>query len=146
MTTTTYDAKLDYMIDNAELDMKYGGENSERRNVILYTGITLLCFVFAQVYNRFSHGVYSTYMTYAFVFPLILGWVPALVFWRLPDVRRSGIISRNAWHSGIAAVTVSSLLRGIFEIAGTSSPYQSYLMIAGIAMLITGLAAFITKR
>jgi hypothetical protein len=45
----------------------------------------------------------------------------------------------NCYNSGIAALTVKSLLEGIFEIAGTSSPYLTAFTVCGWAMLITGL-------
>ena len=39
-------------------------------------------------------------------------------------------------------MTVSSLLRGIFEIAGTASDYQTWLMYFGLAMLAAGAVLF----
>lgn len=41
----------------------------------------------------------------------------------------------------LAAVMVSCVLRGIFEIAGTSSVYQALLMWFGIAMSVVGAVA-----
>ncbi len=49
-----------------------------------------------------------------------------------------GLISSLLWNTGTAAVTVSSLLRGIFEIAGNSSVYQQILMNAGRFLLLGG--------
>ena len=44
------------------------------------TGTYLLCMVlcalFGAVYERFSHGVWSCFMVYAFAFPLLLGLMP----------------------------------------------------------------------
>ena len=95
----------------------------------------MFCGIFYLVYNRFSHGVHSPYMTWLFVWPLVLGVVPG-VYWKWRrNIARPGCIPLNLYHSGVAAVTVSSMLRGIFEIAGTSSVYQEWLMQAGIIML-----------
>ena len=107
------------------------------RTAVVYFGVTLFCAVFYLVYNRFSHGVHSPYMTWLFVWPLALGVIPAVYWrWRLQGgAPGPGRIPKNLYHSGVAAVTVSSLLRGIFEIAGTSSVYQERLMQAGFAML-----------
>ncbi|MBD5512782.1 MAG: hypothetical protein HDR08_16280 [Lachnospiraceae bacterium] len=115
-------------------------ENRRKRNRIgrtagVYCGVTVFCGIFYLVYNRFSHGVHSPYMTWLFVWPLVLGVVPG-VYWKWRrNIARPGGIPLNLYHSGVAAVTVSSMLRGIFEIAGTSSVYQEWLMQAGIIML-----------
>ena len=40
-------------------------------------------------------------------------------------------------------VTVSSLLRGVFDIAGNSSVYQTAMMAAGFVLLFAGLILYI---
>ncbi len=40
------------------------------RTSLNYLWISLFCLLFGAVYELFSHGVYSMYMIYAFVFPL----------------------------------------------------------------------------
>jgi hypothetical protein len=52
-------------------------------------------------------------------------------------------IATNLYYSGISALTASSMLRGIFDIAGTASVYQTYLMYAGLAMTIGGAVMFL---
>jgi hypothetical protein len=52
-------------------------------------------------------------------------------------------IALNLYYSGIAALTASSMLRGIFDIAGTASIYQTYLMYVGLAMTIGGILMFL---
>lgn len=125
-------------------------ENRNKRGlskgVMIYLIITIFCQVFFLIYDQFSHGVRSPYMTYLFLWPLLLGLVPGLLFWCIPHIRRQGRISANLYHSGVAAVTVSSLLRGIFEIAGTASEYQEWLMMAGGVMLFVGVGAYLLKR
>ena len=81
-------------------------------------------------------------MTFLFVPPLVLGFIPSLFFRFIPKMPKQKKLSANLYHSGVAAVTVSSLLRGIFEIAGTASDYQEWLMIAGGIMLACGLLAY----
>lgn len=46
------------------------------RTALLYLAATILCAVFGAVYEVFSHEVYSYYMIYAFLFPLIGGALP----------------------------------------------------------------------
>jgi hypothetical protein len=47
-------------------------------------------------------------------------------------------LSTLFWHTGTAALTVSSLLRGVFEIAGNASIYQHWMMVAGWILLGIG--------
>ena len=68
-------------------------------------------------------------MTFLFAWPLLLCAVPALVCLHVRRIPGPSVLSSLFWHTGTAAVTVSSLLRGIFEIAGNSSVYQTALMI-----------------
>ena len=75
-------------------------------------------------------------MTWLCGWPFVLGVLPSVFFWKYKIFRSPGRISINIWNSGVAALTVSSLLRGIFEIAGTASDYQEWLMRAGGVMLI----------
>lgn len=111
--------------------------------VRVYLPVTLFCLVFFLIYDRFSHGVRSPYMTWLFLWPLVLGLLPSLVlqlFVRLPRQRR---LSADLYHPGVAAVTVSSLLRGVFDIAGTASDYQAWLMVFGGVLLICGAVVYV---
>lgn len=116
------------------------------KGIKIYLPITVFCFVFFLVYDRFSHGVRSPYMTYLFAWPLVLGLLPSVLLWLFPRIRRQKRISADLYHAGVAAVTVSSMLRGILEIAGTGSDYQQWLMIAGGVLLLGGIIAYILDR
>lgn len=85
-------------------------------------------------------------MTFLFAWPLCLGLIPALLIWKLPVVPEPGRLSANLYHSGVAALTVNSVLRGIFDIAGTSSNYQVYLAAAGAMLLVGGVAAYMGRK
>ena len=113
---------------------------AERRSlgVKVYAPVTVFCAVFFLIYDRFSHGVRSPYMTFLFVPPLVLGLLPSLIIYLLPRIPKQPAVSADVYHAGVASVTVSSMLRGIFEIAGTSSSYQEYLMVAGVVLLAAG--------
>lgn len=106
--------------------------------------ISAFCVVFYLVYNMFSHGVHSPFMTYMFAWPLFLISVPSLLMALIPFLHGPSVLSALFWNTGAAAVTVSSLLRGVFEIAGNSSVYQEYMMIAGFIMLGIGLILYFT--
>ena len=116
------------------------------RNAAVYGAVTAFCILFFRIYDRFSHGVRSPYMTFLFCWPLCLGLLPSIISCASAKIREQGIISANLYHSGTAALTVSSLLRGIFEIAGNASDYQQWLMTAGWLFLFGGIAAYLLKR
>ena len=58
---------------------------SDKRSVFLtraalgHLAAAALCALFGTVYERFSHGVYSYYMIYAFALPMMLGALPLLL-------------------------------------------------------------------
>ena len=116
------------------------------KGMIIYISVSLFCLIFALIYYCFSHGVHSPFMTWLFAFPLILGVVPCTVFMLTDKLHQPERISLNAYNSGVAAVTVSSALRGIFEIAGTDSVYQPCLMVAGVLLLIAGIVLWTRKK
>lgn len=118
-------------------------EHNDKIRIIRYGCITLFCLVVFLVYNIFSHGVYSNYMTFLFAWPLLLGFVPSLMIALIPALCEPSHLTKALYHAGLAAATVSSLLRGIFEIAGTSSPLQMPLMYFGIGMMIVGAITYI---
>lgn len=108
------------------------------KGALCYSLIALFCLVVFIIYNLFSHGVYSPFMTWLFLWPLVLGVLPCLILHLMKRLPRPSRFAINAYNSGVAAITVSSLLRGIFEIAGTASPLQTGLWIAGLAMAGAG--------
>lgn len=82
-------------------------------------------------------------MTLLFAWPLVLGFVPSLILALVPALIEPTDLTKVLYHTGLASVTVSSLLRGIFEIAGTSSPLQMPLMYFGIGTMVAGVIVYI---
>ncbi len=112
-----------------------------KRIMLIYLFISAFCLLIFLVYNIFSHGVLSFFMTFLFLWPLIFGALPALVLSVAMKNRHLLFHSRlpfRLWRSGVAAVTMASLLRGIFEIAGTDSIHTLILFVAGLVFLAAG--------
>ena len=90
------------------------------RTAFAYLLIALFCALFGAVYEMFSHGVFSFFMLYAFLWPLAGGALPfvelAMLDRRQPKGRSCGL-----WHAGIAALTVGSIVQGVLEIYGTTN-------------------------
>lgn len=112
----------------------------------VYLLISLFCALFGAVYERFSHGVYSFYMIYAFAFSLAGGTLPFFVLHLLRAVKYPGALARNLYHSGIATLTVGSIVRGVLEIYGTTNVLARYYWIAGGALLLAGIAAYLVHN
>ena len=94
----------------------------------------------AAVYGLFSHGVYSYFMTYAFMVPLLFGAIPhlAAALKNMPAKKEAGTQAEAAAaESGqggpsiltpvslqlalIVTLTVGSLLKGALDIYGTGN-------------------------
>lgn len=72
------------------------------------------------IYEQFSHGVYSAFMVYAFLPPLLLGTLPLLLR-TLRGQALPGVWCVRLFHWGIIVLTVGCLFQGALEIYGTTS-------------------------
>lgn len=120
-----------------------------RATTLVYAAVTVFTVVANYIYALFAHGVSSNAMTYMFLYPLVGGVLPALLFWvlaiggaRLPRSREAF----NLYNAGIATLTVTSFLQGVFEIAGTASEYTTTLRILGAGLVATGLLVGIVQH
>lgn len=118
------------------------------KTIIVYFCITIFSIIFDKIYSIFSHEVASAYMDFMFLYPLIGGvfvYIIILIFFTNVSYKEYRI-SFNIYNSGIAILTVGSLLHGILEIAGTSSVYIKCYSIVGWIAIGVGIATlFIIK-
>lgn len=98
-----------------------------------YIIASICCIVINLVYSIFSHGIYSNYMTYMFVIPLILGIISILIN------RNNNKEGNDLAFCSILTLIMGVFLKGVFEIAGTSSPYQVIYFIIGCLLYLFGL-------
>ncbi len=120
-------------------------KNSVSKMFKIYIGVSIFCVILWKIYGNFSHGVNSIYMTYLFAWPLIMGALVNLVFMVIKKLPRPGSFSVNLYNSGVSALTVSSLLRGIFEIAGTACYLQTYLYNVGRLFVLAGVVVYVVS-
>ena len=73
-----------------------------KTTVKIYVVTTLFCIAFNYIYSLFGHGVSSPFMSYAFVFSLVLGVIGFIVFGRLHLDNR---IAFNLYNAGIVVRT-----------------------------------------
>ncbi len=113
------------------------------KTALVYLLLSLFCVLFGAVYELFSHGVYSFSMIYAFVFPLAGGALPFLLLGFCKMKKYPGSAARHLYHSGIAALTVGSIMQGILDIYGTTNALIRIYWLAGIALLTAGVVAYL---
>ncbi len=117
-----------------------------KKRVIPYAFTTLFCMLFSFIYAQFSHGVSSPHMTYLFLYPLLLGVVEGLVLFAFEKTTKDYFWQAHLYHTGVVALILGSLMKGIFDIAGTASFYQTALTIAGAVMVICGIIGFVLSK
>lgn len=111
---------------------------------IIYLAVAVFCIITDHVYAIFGHGVRSASMTYMFLYPLAAAVLSMVVSIRpLNGGNGWRRLGTNAVASGTAALTVGAFLRGILEIAGSSSAYVVFFYLVGWLFAAAGLAATI---
>ncbi len=118
------------------------GRNSAARTAFIYLLISVFCILFGAVYEFFSHEVYSFFMIYAFVFPLVGGTLPFLSLSVIKPERYPTAVSRNLYNAGISTLTVGSLIKGVLEIYGTTNSLANIYWYTGIPLILIGLSLY----
>ena len=113
-------------------------ENGRR----IYVFVSVFCLVFSIVYESFSHNVYSPYMVFAVAFPLIGGAAVAEILLKLPAAFHPRRMTVRLYNSGIAALTLGSVVRGVLDIYGTENPLVTCYAVVGIAFAAAGIVCW----
>jgi hypothetical protein len=121
---------------------KKSNKSQLKKTVFVYLALAALAVVVDMVYDMFGHGVDSDAMTLMYLYPLLGGMlfysVITLLFSKI--IKFSGYrLFFNIYNSGIATLTFGSFLKGVFEIAGTNSPYLIYFYMVGGTFIVVGL-------
>ena len=131
-----------------------------------YLAASIVIAAAAAVYGLFSHGVYSYFMTYAFMIPLLGGALPHLIAAmknaeeepenstgkkEIPaeSETRAGFAkifdAKDTQLAVIVTLTAGSLLKGVLDIYGTTnSLLLAYPVMA--AVICAALAAVMLKK
>lgn len=102
----------------------------------IYIIAVIGCIFFASTYEAFSHGVYSNYMIYAFLIPLIMGAGVSYILYfinKKSKVTLPGKFEKNMYNAAVATLTFGSIFNGVLEIYGTTnSKVYVYLVLRNI--------------
>ena len=101
--------------------------------------------VFGMIYERFSHGVYSNYMIYAFFIPFVLSLMPAVIHCLTGRVRISDT-AKTLWDCGVAFLTVGCIFRGVLDIYGTSNAKLVLYPIIGAGLILAAIISDVASR
>ena len=132
-------------------------------DAFLFLAAGIVCAVFGLIYEMFSHEVYSFYMIYAFLIPLVPGALLNLVIaWlavrkekqlrireaatlKIDDagVFFPGRFTRHAWNSGLAALTVGFLFKGVLDIYGTTNKLIVVYSAAAAVLICAAVFSFL---
>ena len=131
------------------------------KSLLPITLTTVFVFVFAKIYGIFSHGVSSVFMSYAFLLPLSLIFLPKLLnlctgnrLWNGSLETEKGekklflsSLASFLWKSGVAVLTVGSLYKGVLDIYGTSGSFEWVYLVVGVLTLVSGgISALLAKK
>ena len=103
-----------------------------------YALAAAVCAVFGLIYEHFGFGVWSHFMGFAFLIPLLLGALPAL-FMR----KERSPVTAQLYGGFVLTLTLGSLVKGALDIYGTTNgKLIAYPILAGFMLL----AAVVSER
>ena len=115
------------------------------KTALIYLSISAFWAFFGAVYELFGHDVYSYFMIYAFAIPLLGGALPFTVIALLDAEDYPGIFGRVVYHSGLATLTVGSIIRGVLDIYGTSNRLLGIYWTVGVLLTLGGAVLIVTS-
>lgn len=98
-----------------------------KKEIKYYTLLSISTLIFGIIYEIFSHNVYSNYMMFAFIIPLILGIIQILF---------RDILNNYIYKSAVITLTIGSIINGVLEIYGTTNDLVYVYFLVGIILII----------
>jgi len=113
------------------------------KNALVYLCLSVLTIAFSIVYHIFSHGVSSIDMQTAFIWFLLSTVVYAALLFVFPKFEKRAYyrLFMNLFNTASAWQVIGSILTGIIDIAGGSSPYLPYYF--WVAKIMYALSALV---
>lgn len=105
----------------------------------------LLIAMAGRIYEQFSHGVYSDFMLYAFLFPLAGGALPYLLLFLYPLKQPLTQQELRLHSASIATFTVGSVITGILDIYGTTNHLTGLYWLAGGSLLAAAVGKYLQR-
>lgn len=110
----------------------------------LYLIATILTVTFSAIYEYFSHGVYSKYMIFAFIFPLI-GFILSTTYKHNLIKKFPNKIVTNIFDASLATLTAGGILQGFLEIYGTTNSLIIIYPVVGLSLLLISIIIYFNQ-
>ena len=110
-----------------------------KKQISKYFILSLIFLFFGFIYEQFSHNIYSSYMIYAFLFPLIMGTIIYII---IDKTKINDLLNPQAmsfYNSSILTFSLGSIIQGVLDIYGTTNKLVFYYLIVGIILLMISL-------
>lgn len=109
-----------------------------KKSSVIYFIITILLILLNYIYSIFSHDVSSNYMTYMFIYPLVVGIVVNIFILINKNIikLKSFYIGKSILNYGIAIMVFRNFMKGVFQIAGTDSNYLIYYLYVALMLIL----------
>ena len=113
-----------------------------------WMGLTVFTGVFSLIYEHFSHGVYSNWMVFAFLIPLLGVTIPCAVLLLLQPKWMGKLTSLflAIYQSTAATLLLGSLFAGILEIYGTTNQLLHVYWIAAAVQCVLAAGSLLFRR
>ena len=131
----------------------------------IYLAISVAVALFGGIYERFSFGVWSYFMVYAFMIPLAGGALPFMIgHFRnkradhsdmdgaagkktMASAKAETINGRMLHHAAMATLTTGSIIKGVLDIYGTTNRLLiGYAAAAAILIIADAIHSAIEAR
>lgn len=114
-----------------------------KKELIAYLISFIFILLFGQIYELFSHDVYSNFMIFACIIPFI-GLILSSVIYCL-KIKLSG---KGRLFIGLSLITLTiwMIINGVLEIYGTTNKLVNIYPIVTIILIILALICFIRKE
>lgn len=119
------------------------GDRRCLRHAAVCVGCALFLVLFGAVYEHFSYGVYSNFMIYAFLPPLIAGALLLLaqLFGKPPQERTLFLL-----YTASAACTAGCLVTGIVRISGRTHALLPVFAVLGGVTAVLALLSYLREQ
>ena len=113
--------------------------NMIKKQISKYFILSLIFLFFGFIYEQFSHNIYSSYMIYAFLFPLIMGTIIYIIIDKTKINDLLTPLAMSFYNSSILTFSLGSIIQGVLDIYGTTNKLVFYYLIVGIILLMISL-------
>ena len=110
--------------------------NITKREMYKHFIVSIFFLIFGFIYEIFSHEVYSMYMIYAFIIPLVFGFTLYLVIYKMELNKYLNELGMKLYDLSLITFTIGSIMKGVLEIYGTTNKLVSIYLKVGIILMI----------